>query len=130
MITRNMILLLACWSLVASPLLCLAGAMEHACHAEVDVAASDPCATPECPCDPHTSSCPHETDCSNDPCSVVVPKCPRTSPDEIAPLQHADRFLATGIDTACPRKLPPGTDCHTPARHSLPVHPSDLPLLI
>ncbi len=130
MLRRNAILLLACWSLLASPMLCLAGAIEHACHGPAEAADACADATPACDCDPHGGPCSHDTDCSSDPCSLlVVAKSARSTPDEIAPLDQHARLATRAFGAAPARHRPGRTPWDADVGPRLPVHPSDLPLL-
>jgi hypothetical protein len=93
-------LIAALWTFVASPSLCVAGVLSHACLPHTDSHATDAhaddahghehaatceSAAPDESCghgDPHTA-CPHESDCSSDPCNLVTTQ--RVSADRIQP---------------------------------------------
>lgn len=109
---RILLITIAFWVLLASPGLCLAGALEHMCADN-----------------PHGDTCAHEDDCANDPCSGEV----------LRPDSSTNNFISS-IDTAIvPDCLsaeagffPTFTILDAllfPDRANLPRPVSDLPLL-
>ena len=103
-------LLIAVWTIVASPLLCEAGVFAHECHCEAD-----------CLCD-------DELECEEDPCGDPFLRKGESRDDSspgstaLSPLPNRSSWLApdrTGAPRATPDRAPP---LGSP-------HPSDLPLL-
>lgn len=101
------------WVLLLSPVLCLAGVLEHLCA--------------DCP---ERTSCDHEEDCVSDPCVDIV-QVPDTASHASGPARTVvldPRFIAPlpGLFESPPLSLT--ADLRT--RGNLPRPESDLPLLI
>ncbi len=133
MTLRTLILVFTCWAFVGSPALCMAGVIRHACEpgssAEFE---RSTCGDSDCLCDQGSSSCAHEQDCSADPCSRVV-----TSKDAAGRQAKYSLYeIVHSIPPADARMGVVPTSVAFPfldgriSRNRLPLHPSDLPLLI
>jgi hypothetical protein len=110
---RTFFAILTLWALLASPGLCLAGLMEHACADAPETEAS----------------CGHEETCAEDPCldSPILPHSERNKDRTAllaAPLEQAVEVMSGATNPATVgENMPPAYG------NSLPVHESDLPLL-
>lgn len=124
-------LLIAVWSLHVAPGLCLAGVLAHPCEAAADdprAPAAVCCATPAEEAD-DPGSCSHEDDCPEDPCQqtiVLKGGGPRVALESNLPLPAfaAPTLADRDFPTARPKDVP-----HDEGPR-LPLHHSDLPLLI
>ncbi len=111
---RTATLALVLWSLVAMPAFCAGGLLEHAC---------------ECGSE---SNCNHEANCGDDPCSAAVVR--HRPHDHDGDDVSANGFGLPATDEACnvdlaaqplrPERWQP------PPLVRLPVHQSDIPLLV
>lgn len=132
MVLRVLNLVVACWALQISPSLCLAGVLTHPCNPIID----STCATnvhedlhhDQPNSDP--GSCSHEDNCNADPCQdgpVVKDEADQTLGVEssVPALPGSD---APGISLS--QLEPHSSSDGPPNRPRLPLHQSDLPLLI
>lgn len=126
-------ILIASWALWGLPTLCVAGALKHPC-----APGSTPCPgedTPQCthnePAYPHDGGgCGHESGCASDPCSESVISREPSSDDE--PLSAPEPLLLEpqSGEVATARGQVPRPDHSPPLGVRIPVHASDIPLLI
>lgn len=65
-------LLLTTWTFLAMPALCGAGILKHTCDCEQHA-----CCEPSTHCGQEPGGCPHEGDCSDDPCNRVTIRAER-----------------------------------------------------
>jgi hypothetical protein len=107
---RAGILIVLGWAVIAAPLLCVAGVLQHDC----------PCA--------EESSCEHELDCGSDPCSEMVLR--RDDSGACLGAVPLAAFLSALPDWAGPaRATTPPVQTGIP-RSLVGPHSSDRPLLI
>ena len=112
MIKPSSIILLAFWTLVAMPTLCLGSVLEHPCEE----------------CGPEVS-CPHEDGCASDPCSDLIrdeSQIQQTS-GSTGSLQIHTLSLSVPTDALDGVKLSRLT---TSDRKHIPIPASDVPLRI
>ena len=77
---RILIAALLSWGTLAIPSLCSAGMLEHFCECGV------------------SSSCPHEEDCSTDPCVIAKPAAESTGPVQpLAPTPVLANIFRAGV---------------------------------
>jgi hypothetical protein len=110
---RTMTLLSACWAF-SIPLLCTAGVLVHPCD----------CESP--------TGCDHETECSDDPCNVIVivqndssVRAFDLSELVAAPIDHAPLVAVDAMLCRFTLRL-----VEAPGQDNRPYADSDLPLLI
>lgn len=124
-------LLITVWSLHVAQVLCLAGALAHPCGATADDAHAPTticCATPTEETDP-SGSCSHEDDCPEDPCQKTIVlkgggQRPAAEPSLLTPALLAPALAEPDFPAARPQ------DFARDDGPRLPLHRSDLPLLI
>lgn len=132
MFSRVMTVAIACWAFVGSPALCTAGLIQHLCkpHAEA-VGAPAPCANLACHCE-RSSNCSHESDCTADPCHQIL-----AARDAAAPRTEAATTFAVIVAAMADLHTDACQGCSVAVKRDssrtrlcLPLHPSELPLLI
>lgn len=111
--TRILTTILTLGLIVVLPTLCAAGIIAHSCE----------CESP--------ADCHHEADCSDDPCGddVVVSRSQGRHLDSALPIAMAAPNNALLNDNAAARPLQI-IDSDAPLDAGLPLHGSDIPLLI
>ena len=133
--------MMACWSLWLMPALCMGGMLAHACPTEErgcgpddhghDDHGHDHHGHDDAPMAPQpVDDCNHESDCSSDPCAGSLAIAGRLGDDVVEFI--AAVALAPGVSTPCSRVIPAWFDPVIPdaAPPPLPIHDSDIPLLI
>jgi len=131
MVLRVLNLVVACWALQISPSLCLAGLLTHPCNPNEDRTCATSSSHSERNHDqPDSGSCSHEDECNADPCqdSPVVKDGGDHPLGDATSLAALPGFTAPSISLA-------RHEIHTcsngpPNRPRLPLHQSDLPLLL
>ncbi|HRX85212.1 MAG TPA: hypothetical protein P5572_09370 [Phycisphaerae bacterium] len=120
------------WALQASQALCTAGVLAHPCDVRTELAHDDhaPCTDAVSAPDDAPGSCSHEQDCPADPCHQLVMVKEAAHP-VLVPMAcpSAVSEAPVAADLAAAHYLP-GYERGGPTRPPLPLHPSDLPLLI
>lgn len=114
-------------SLLIVPALCVGGVITHACDCD---GVEETCCPSECDCEAQ-SGCGHESECSDDPCSVPFVRTDRQGDNVIAAAQPAFLalvFLNEGEQPSF-KAIAARWDVSLPW-HDKPYPSSDLPLLI
>jgi hypothetical protein len=126
------LIVVAGWGFWASPLLCMAGVIEHRCEPLSDACSCTGSERDDSGCDHDSSSCPHEGSCSSDPCNqIATSKTGGAKLVKFAPAHHV--ALPPPASDGGREQFRPGAGwaSETSGRsRRLPLHPSDLPLLI
>jgi hypothetical protein len=108
---RWTLLLIAIWSVIAAPALCVAGVLAHECHCEDEIA------------------CDHESACESDPCSEMLLRRDSSAGDVLI-TAFADALPVTRLEWPENPSLPPSAPAASLAIPLVGVrHASDLPLL-
>jgi len=130
MVLRVLNLVVACWALQISPALCLAGVLTHPCNPNEDRTCATSCHSKPDRDLPVSGSCSHEDNCNADPCqdSPVVKDGGDHSLGDATSLAALPGFTAPGISLA--RHDIQTNSNGPPNRPRLPLHQSDLPLLL
>lgn len=122
---------MAIWSLIGSPVLCVAGALRHDCGDCAEAASDSPacCAVEVADCG-EDDGCGHESDCELDPCGNTVIR-PESSSDFLPDLSPAPLLVAVDPGNDLRGASVAVSPVHIPERTPPPtLHRSDIPLLI
>ena len=132
MLRRYVTILFSAWALWGMSSLCVAGLLEHSCSTDKDHCAKgvDSGRSHDEPESPHDGGCGHESDCHSDPCSETMVRSKQSSDGHLLislhPVALVRQVEEAGLLASSDRLL-----YDTPPRFGpLPIHSSDIPLLI
>ncbi|GJM24703.1 MAG: hypothetical protein DHS20C16_11180 [Phycisphaerae bacterium] len=133
--TKILAIFVAVASFLAVPAMCMGGMISHACECASEIACL--CET-DCEHEPdgghdggHDGDCRHEGGCADDPCSVRVVLTQRQGDDVVTVSQPiiSNMIILTAVSQTSTRLVRAGTH-EWAGGITLPLPPSDLPLLI